>query len=78
MPLYEYRCGKCGTEFELMRARQAMDAKATCPNCRSTTPKRKLSIVAPLRVAVAPPGDPDFVNPYGDDDDDDFGDPHEH
>lgn len=70
MPIYEYRCGACGTEFELMRSRALIDAPAACPACPSKSAARKLSIVAPLRVAVAPPGDPDFKNPYFDDDED--------
>lgn len=72
MPLYEYRCRSCGADFEVMRARQLMDAAVACPACASTSSTRKLSVFAPLRIAVAPPGDPDFKNPYGDDDDDDF------
>ena len=71
MPIYEYHCKACGQDFEAMRPRAQMDLALKCPNCNSKTPKRKLSIIAPLRVAVAPVGDPDFKNPYDDDDDHD-------
>ena len=33
MPLYEYRCPKCGTEFELMRRMGEMNNPAPCPKC---------------------------------------------
>lgn len=43
MPIYEYRCRKCGNEFELMRRITQMDAQAPCPACRSRATGRKLS-----------------------------------
>lgn len=40
MPIYEYRCEDCGTEFEsLVRGRAAV----TCPACGSGTLKKLLS-----------------------------------
>jgi len=72
VPIYEYHCKSCGTDFELMRPRSDMDVATKCPSCASKSPQRKLSVFAPLRVAVAPAGDPDFKSPYGDDDDDDL------
>jgi len=38
MPTYEYRCEKCGKEFELMlslREREEQASKITCPKCKS-------------------------------------------
>ncbi|MEK7281660.1 MAG: zinc ribbon domain-containing protein [Chloroflexota bacterium] len=35
MPIYEYRCAKCGREFELMRKLSEMDEPASCPQCGS-------------------------------------------
>lgn len=43
MPIYEYRCRKCGNEFELMRRVTQMDASAPCPACRSKATSRKVS-----------------------------------
>jgi putative FmdB family regulatory protein len=43
MPIYEYRCRKCGNEFELMRRITQMDAQAPCPACRSKATGRKIS-----------------------------------
>ncbi len=33
MPVYEYRCSKCGTEFEVMRRMAEADLPAACPGC---------------------------------------------
>ena len=33
MPLYEYRCSKCGRIFELLRRRVEKDEAASCPDC---------------------------------------------
>lgn len=44
MPLYEYKCLDCGSEFEeLVRADQE---QVTCPNCGSNETTRKLSTFA--------------------------------
>lgn len=42
MPIYEYRCGACGTEFE--RYVPSPATAATCPSCASDEVRRKLSI----------------------------------
>ncbi len=44
MPLYEFRCEKCGKSFE---AHQSVDEHArsapTCPSCKSDSVERLLS-----------------------------------
>jgi putative FmdB family regulatory protein len=35
MPVYEYVCTKCNTEFELMRPFSEADKPAICPKCNS-------------------------------------------
>ena len=43
MPIYEYSCKDCGTEFEtLVRASSVPD----CPSCHSTDLEKKLSVFA--------------------------------
>ncbi len=44
MPLYEYKCDNCGTEFEVRRPISASDDPAPCPMCASRHPKRQLSL----------------------------------
>jgi len=33
MPIYEFKCLKCGTEFEFFKLRS--DEVAECPNCKA-------------------------------------------
>ena len=33
MPLYEYYCGDCKNEYEMIRPVSLMDEPAACPNC---------------------------------------------
>lgn len=33
MPIYEFRCGKCGKEFEERRLFSESDKSAKCPHC---------------------------------------------
>ena len=44
MPIYEYRCGGCGKEFERYVATSG--GTSTCPACGSGTVKRTLSLFA--------------------------------
>jgi putative FmdB family regulatory protein len=43
MPLYEYRCQKCGKSFEKLRRMQDADSETECPECRSSDVERLLS-----------------------------------
>ena len=43
MPIYEYACGKCGNEFEML---VRSDTVPGCPSCRSTEVAKKLSVFA--------------------------------
>ena len=42
MPIYEYRCGKCGMVFEHL-ARNSADKAAKCVKCGAQKPTRQLS-----------------------------------
>lgn len=44
MPIYEYRCGGCGAEFEVLVA--SSKAKPACPTCNSKKLERKFSTFA--------------------------------
>jgi putative FmdB family regulatory protein len=45
MPIYEYRCEKCGSKFEILRGITAIDEELKCPKCGAEKPKRLLSAV---------------------------------
>jgi putative FmdB family regulatory protein len=45
MPIYEYVCPGCKTEFELMRPMSQADNPAFCPKCKSQS-ERLLSVFA--------------------------------
>jgi putative FmdB family regulatory protein len=47
MPLYEYYCPPCGTQFEVLRPVSQMDQAAVCPSGH-TTNNRVLSLFAPV------------------------------
>ncbi len=44
MPIYEYRCKKCGAEFEQMRSMADMDKRSKCPKCASRAIARRVSM----------------------------------
>ncbi len=46
MPLYEYICKKCGLEFEDWARSVTKPAKPACPDCKSKSAERKLSVFA--------------------------------
>lgn len=43
MPIYEYQCEDCGTEFELL---VRSDTALVCPTCESTNLEKQLSVFA--------------------------------
>jgi putative FmdB family regulatory protein len=43
MPMYEYRCRKCGKSFELLRRMADADCEVECPECLSDEVDRLLS-----------------------------------
>jgi putative FmdB family regulatory protein len=64
MPLYEYYCPPCGSQFEVLRPISQMDNPAVCPSGH-TTNNRVLSLFAPfaksnrgnVATMLAPEGD---------------------
>jgi putative FmdB family regulatory protein len=46
MPMYEYRCRKCGKLFEMLRRMQDADGGLECPECLSEEVERLLSTFA--------------------------------
>lgn len=46
MPIYEYRCIRCGSKFELMRRLSDDDEGVTCPDCGAGEPEKVLSLFA--------------------------------
>ncbi len=51
MPVYEYRCAGCGTEFERYVATQS--TAVACPRCEGARVTRRLSLVT-LRAQAGP------------------------
>jgi putative FmdB family regulatory protein len=61
VPIYEYRCKKCGAEYEQVRSIATMDARRACPTCKSRATERILtSRFAYVGDGVAPPPHPDM------------------
>jgi putative FmdB family regulatory protein len=46
MPIYEYRCDSCGTEFEKLVARASDSASVACPSCSQSRVTMRLSTFA--------------------------------
>ena len=45
MPIYEYICTECNSEFEKLRPLSQADQDADCPHCQKTA-RRKMSTFA--------------------------------
>jgi putative FmdB family regulatory protein len=48
MPLYEYYCKPCNSQFEILRPLSKLDEPAVCPGGH-TTNNRVLSLFAPIQ-----------------------------
>jgi len=47
VPIYEYRCRKCGEEFEQYRPLSGSDKDIKCPRCGEQHPERHFSFYSP-------------------------------
>ena len=43
MPIYEYKCLKCGVKFELLQNMNKSDDGKSCPKCGDTKTERQFS-----------------------------------
>ncbi len=43
MPVYEYRCNKCGEKFDILRGLQDKETEVKCPRCGATETRRVYS-----------------------------------
>lgn len=69
MPIYEYTCGACDHDFELLVRSSSDGGSPRCPSCESKKVVRKLSVFAARQSSQASPdafpsgcgrcGDPD-------------------
>ncbi len=48
MPLYEYRCPKCGQDFEKLARASEADKPVKCPNCGEEGAERQVSLFGGL------------------------------
>lgn len=44
MPLYEYKCKKCDSKFEMLRGMTDNDEDIKCPECGGEYPERVFSV----------------------------------
>ena len=44
MPIYEYKCRKCDTKFEMLRSMSASDEEIECPECGEKSAERIFSV----------------------------------
>ena len=44
MPIYEYKCLKCGTKFELLQRVGATNEGVSCPKCGTKKPIKQFSV----------------------------------
>lgn len=58
MPIYEYFCTKCGTEFELMRPFSEADKPGVCPKCNSRAQKSVSGFASKTGSYIQPPAEP--------------------
>ncbi len=49
MPIYEFRCLRCGNTFELLKLKSNEEIKMKCPECGSEEIERALSKIGVIR-----------------------------
>lgn len=53
MPIYEFYCPDCGTEFEKIVFSSTSDVKIVCPNCESERVQKLMSVFSGGGKAVS-------------------------
>lgn len=53
MPIYEYQCKDCGTEFEKRVSMSTPTSEIDCPQCGERHSERIMSVFAPSGVSGA-------------------------
>ncbi len=43
MPIYEYKCIKCGNKFEILQKMNESDKNINCPECGAAKPEKLFS-----------------------------------
>jgi len=56
MPIYEYQCKDCGSEYEQLRRMADADRDLRCPKCQSEHVDRMLSCFATGGCSATPGG----------------------
>jgi putative FmdB family regulatory protein len=54
MPIFEYRCEKCGKVFENLERGQGKQEKPCCPSCGEPNPKKVFSLFGSLGSSANP------------------------
>ena len=53
MPIYEYKCRKCGTTFEMLQNMNEDNNKIQCPRCRAAKPERIISLFSSVSTPTS-------------------------
>ena len=57
MPIYEYQCRECGTNFEKLVRTPGSENAVKCPYCRSERVQKKMSVCGFLGSGSSSAGD---------------------
>ena len=68
MPVYEYRCSKCGAEFEQMRRMSESSEPAPCPQCGAQAERIISTFASKVGFYVRASAKPAFRKPASRDD----------
>jgi putative FmdB family regulatory protein len=63
MPIYEYRCTSCGSDFELTRPISQSGDPAPCPSCQKPAEKLVSSFASKADYAIKVPAKEPFRAP---------------
>ena len=56
MPIYEFKCKKCGERFEALRPVGDSGKKLNCPDCGAKAPEKVPAVFATSSSSASPSG----------------------